>query len=64
MKPLRAVLPKIGQAEVAMAACHVLVRAYERGAERGGSTKWEDVDDAHELAKKAVEMPPQTANDA
>lgn len=39
---------------LALAACHALVDAYDRGQESGGSIDWSDVDDAHEIALQAL----------
>lgn len=38
----------------ALRACEALVVAYEEGERAGGSVKWEDVDDAYQLARGAV----------
>lgn len=38
----------------AMEACMKLVRAYENGKENGGSVNWEDLDQAHAAALRAV----------
>jgi len=39
----------------AMQACHLLVDAYRRGKESGGSIDWEDLDLAHEAAQAALD---------
>ena len=38
----------------AIEAARLLVEAYRRGGERGGSTEWEDIDRAYEAALRAV----------
>lgn len=44
------------RADLAMAACRQLVAAYRTAVRNGsgGSIDWSDVDDAHELARKAL----------
>jgi len=39
----------------AIKACHVLADAYSDGEENGGSVNWAQVDDAHAIAKEAIE---------
>lgn len=38
----------------AIAAVQLLIEAYEKGAEKGGSIEWSDLDAAYELAVQAV----------
>jgi len=38
----------------AFKACNILVDAYSDGEEAGGSINWQQVDDAHEMAKQAL----------
>jgi hypothetical protein len=39
----------------ALQACLLLAQAYQNGEDAGGSTDWEDVDAAWEVAKQALE---------
>ena len=42
-------------AEKALQACRALVQVYENGEAGGGSIGWEEVDEVHRLALKAIE---------
>ena len=46
--------PKPNPTELALAACRLLVRAYNNGDARGGDIEWDEVDSAFERARKAL----------
>ena len=50
----------IRRRDAAFQAVHLLIEAYRRGEERGGSIDWEDLDQAYQAALQASEASPET----
>jgi hypothetical protein len=53
----------MGKSSLAVQAAVLLVEAYERGKENGGSISWEDLDLAHAVAVRALRKRKQKRGD-